>query len=93
MKKADVDALLEKHKEQLEQMDKALRVEQERQIKMMREKKAERGKKNAEERILRQIKMAQIQKQKAEELEKARLFAAQQSQNYDEEGKKKDKFE
>lgn len=48
-------------------------------MKMMREKKAGKGKKIASDKMLRQIKMAQIQKQKAEELERARLLAAQQS--------------
>jgi len=60
MNKADVDAMLEKHKRQLLQMDEALRVEQERQMKMMREKKAGKGKKIAQEKLLRQIKMAEI---------------------------------
>jgi len=78
MNKADVDALLEKHKRQLLQMDEALRVEQERQMKMMREKKAGKGKKIASDKMLRQLKMAEIQKKKAEELERARILASQQ---------------
>lgn len=60
MNKADVDAMLDKHKRQLLQMDEALRVEQERQLKMMREKKAGKGKQFAREKLERNIKMAEI---------------------------------
>lgn len=60
MNKADVDAMLEKHKRQLMMMDEALRVEQERQMKMMREKKAGKGKEFARAKLERQLKMAEI---------------------------------
>jgi len=80
MNKADVDAMLERHKRQLLQMDDALRAEQERQLKMMRDKKAGKGKKIAQDKLLRNIKMAEIQKQKAAELEKARLQQAAEMQ-------------
>lgn len=60
-------------------------------MKMMREKKAGKGKKIAQDKMLRQIKMAQIQKQKAEELEKARLLNAQKEAV--EEEKKEDRFD
>jgi len=47
-------------------------------MKMMREKKAGKGKEFARAKLERQLKMAEIQKQKAIELERARLLAAQQ---------------
>jgi len=43
-------------------MDEALRVEQERQMKMMSEKKTGKGKELARVKLERQLKMAEIQK-------------------------------
>ena len=78
MNKADVDALLDKHKRQLMQMDSTLKQEQERQLKMMREKMLGKGRKAAQDKIMRQIKMAEIQKKKTEEMQKAQALMSQQ---------------
>merc|ERR1712038_1643859 len=65
MNKEDVDALLAKHKRQLLQMDEALRREQERQMALMRENQKNKNADLAKEKMLREIKLAEIQKKKA----------------------------
>ena len=75
MNKKDVDALLERHKKQLSAMDDALAKEQERQMSRMREKLKNRNKDNAKEKLRKQIKMAEIQKQRQAELEAAKSNA------------------
>jgi hypothetical protein len=71
MNKKDVDALLERHKSQLLAMDEALEKEQDRQMERMRERLKGRGKANMKEKMMKQIKLAEIQKQRQAELEKA----------------------
>lgn len=60
MNKEDVDALLAKHKRQLLQMDEALRREQERQMELMRTNQKNKNADLAKEKMLRQIKLAEI---------------------------------
>ena len=60
MNKEDVDALLAKHKRQLLQMDEALRREQERQMELMRTNQKNKNGDLAKEKMLRQIKLAEI---------------------------------
>lgn len=92
MNKADVDALLDKHKRQLMQMDSTLKQEQERQLKMMREKMLGKGRKAAQDKIMRQIKMAEIQKKKTEEMQKAQMMVSQQQRSAAQE-ERQDNFE
>lgn len=80
MNKNEVDEILDKHKRQLRQMDDTLTHEQERQLKMMRERMAGKGKDVAKKKMLKQLKLAEIQKQKAIDMEKARQAQALQAQ-------------
>merc|ERR1712038_707798 len=75
MNKEDVDALLAKHKRQLLQMDEALRREQERQMALMRENQKNKNADLAKEKMLREIKLAEIQKKKAADAARARELA------------------
>lgn len=75
MNKQDVDALLERHKKQLGAMEDALGKEQERQMARMKEKLKGRNKDNAKDKMIKQIKMAEIQKQKEKELADAKAAA------------------
>lgn len=75
MNKKDVDALLERHKKQIAAMDEALEGEQARQMAKMKERLAGRNKDNAKEKLRKQIKLAEIQKQRQSEMEAARQAA------------------
>ena len=79
MNKADVDQMLEKHKRQLLQMDEAIQREQERQMALMRSKMSGKNEKLAREKVTRAIKLAQIQKKKQEDLQKAKEMALEQA--------------
>lgn len=72
MNKEDVDALLAKHKRQLLQMDEALRREQERQMTLMRANQKNKNSDLAKEKMLKQIKLAEIQKKKVTDAARAR---------------------
>ena len=72
----DVDNLLGKHKEELQVMDEVLQDEQKRQIEKMRERIKNRGSHKAKEQAIRQIKLAEIQQAKQQELVKARNYEA-----------------
>lgn len=78
MNKEDVDALLAKHKRQLLQMDEALRREQERQMALMRENQKNKNADLAKEKMLREIKLAEIQKKKAADAARAREAAVEE---------------
>ena len=72
MNKEDVDALLSKHKRQLLQMDEALRREQERQMALMRTNQKNKNQDLAKEKMMKQIKLAEIQKKKTADAVRAR---------------------
>lgn len=72
----DVDNLLGKHKDELKVMDEVLQDEQQRQIEKMRERMKNRGSNKAKEQAVRQIKLAEIQQAKQQELIKARNYEA-----------------
>merc|ERR1712242_670373 len=74
------------------QMDSTLKQEQERQLKMMREKMLGKGRKAAQDKIMRQIKMAEIQKKKTEEIQKAQMMVSQQQRSAAQE-ERRDNFE
>jgi len=75
MNKKDVDALLDRHKKQVNAMEEALTKEQERQMARMKEKLKGRNRDNAKEKVRKQIKMAEIQKQREKELAEAKAAA------------------
>ena len=60
MNKEDVDALLAKHKRQLLQMDETLTREHERQMALMRENQKNKNTDLAKEKMMKQIKLAEI---------------------------------
>ncbi len=66
--------MLEKHKKDLTLMDGVLEEEQQRQMEKMRERMKNRNANKAREQVLRQIKLAEIQKQKQLEAEQAKLY-------------------
>ena len=72
----DVDDLLGKHKQELQVMDEVLQEEQQRQMEKMRDRMKNRSSNKAKEQAVRQIKLAEIQKAKQEELVKARNYEA-----------------
>ncbi len=72
----DVDNMLGKHKEELQAMDEVLQEEQQKQMDKMRERMKNRGGNKAKEQAVRQIKLAEIQKAKQQELVKARSYEA-----------------
>ena len=72
----DVDNLLGKHKQELQVMDEVLQEEQKRQMEKMRDRMKNRSSNKAKEQAIRQIKLAEIQKAKQEELVKARNYEA-----------------
>lgn len=72
MNKEDVDVLLAKHKRQLLQMDEALRREQERQMALMRTNQKNKNADLAKEKMLKQIKLAEIQKKKLADATRAK---------------------
>lgn len=72
MNKEDVDALLAKHKRQLLQMDEALRREQERQMALMRSNQKNKNADLAKDKMLKQIKLAEIQKKKLADAQRAK---------------------
>jgi len=83
MNKEDVDALLAKHKRQLLQMDEALSREQERQMALMRENQKNKNSDLAKEKMLKQIKLAEIQKKKAADAARAREMQALEGEPLD----------
>lgn len=64
MNQKDVDAMLTRHRRELEAVDQALAAEQSRQMDQMRDKLKNRNQKLAADKALRQIKLAEIQKAK-----------------------------
>ena len=72
MNKEDVDVLLAKHKRQLLQMDEALRREQERQMALMRTNQKNKNADLVKEKMLKQIKLAEIQKKKLADATRAK---------------------
>lgn len=67
MNQKDVDAMLARHKRELEAIEEALAAEQARQMDQMKEQMKSRNAKLASEKALRQIKLAEIQKSKLKE--------------------------
>lgn len=80
MNKEDVDALLSKHKRQLLQMDEALRREQERQMALMRTNQKNKNQDLAKEKMMKQIKLAEIQKKKTADAVRAREMMGTQDE-------------
>jgi hypothetical protein len=74
MTQKDVDEMLEKHKKELAAMDEVLEEEQARQLERMRERMKNRTAARAKENVARQIKLAEIQRQKQHESEQAKLY-------------------
>lgn len=66
--------MLERHKRDLTAMDEVLQDEQSRQMEKMRDRMKNRNAAKAKENALRQIKLAEIQKEKAREAEQAKLY-------------------
>ncbi|MFO0005021.1 MAG: hypothetical protein ACK559_28220 [bacterium] len=66
--------MLERHKRDLTAMDEVLQEEQSRQMEIMRERMKNRNAAKAKENALRQIKLAEIAKEKAKEAEQAKLY-------------------
>ena len=64
MNQDDVDKMLSRHKSELLAMDTALKNEQDRQMADLRDKLKSRNEKAAKDKAMRQIKMAEIYKQK-----------------------------
>lgn len=64
MTQKDVDAMLDKHKRDLASMDEVLQEEQSRQLEKMRERMKNRTAARAKVEVTRQIKLAEISKQK-----------------------------
>ena len=65
--------MLERHKEQLKDLDKRLSGEQERQQQLLKEKLKQRNEANAKRAVLRDIRMAEIQKKKEEDMKRANI--------------------
>lgn len=80
MNQKDVDAMLSKHKRELEQMDDALNTEQMRQLQLMRNRMKGRNAQLSQDKIVRQIKLAELQKVKQQELSKAQEYQQQLSE-------------
>lgn len=74
MNQKDVDQMLERHKKDLSAMDEVLVEEQARQMDKMRDRLKNRNANRAREQVVRQIKLAEIQKQKAQEAEQAKIY-------------------
>jgi hypothetical protein len=74
MNQKDVDQMLERHKRDLSSMDEVLVEEQARQMEKMREQMKQRTAKRARENVVRQIKLAEIQKTKQHEKEQAKMY-------------------
>lgn len=83
MNKEDVDALLAKHKRQLLQMDETLTREHERQMALMRENQKNKNTDLAKEKMMKQIKLAEIQKKKAADAARAREMQALEGEPLD----------
>lgn len=66
--------MLERHKRDLGAMDEVLVEEQTRQMAKMRERMKGRNANKAREQVVRQIKLAEIQKAKAQEAEQAKIY-------------------
>lgn len=73
MNQKDVDQMLERHKEQLKVLEKQLSTEHERQSAQLKEKLKQRNEANARRAVLRDIRMAEIQKQKEEDMKRANI--------------------
>jgi len=67
MNQKDVDAMLERHKEQLKSLEAQLAGEQTRQLNQLKERLKTRNEANARNKVLRDIRMAEIQKKKEED--------------------------
>ena len=63
--------MLEQHKEQLKALDAQLQNEQERQLSQLKEKLKNRNEASAKQKVLRDIRMAEIQKKKEDDIKKA----------------------
>lgn len=74
MNQKDVDQMLDRHKRDLASMDEVLVEEQARQMEKMRERMKTRTAAKAREQVVRQIKLAEIQKEKQKEQEQAKLY-------------------
>ena len=74
MNQKDVDQMLDKHKKDISQLDEILSDEQSRQMEKMRERLKGRNAERAKQNVVRQIKLAEIQKQKAEERKLAKQY-------------------
>jgi len=74
MNQKDVDQMLDRHKKDLKAMDEVLVEEQARQMEKMRDRLKNRNANRAREQVVRQIKLAEIQKQKAQEAEQAKIY-------------------
>lgn len=74
MNQKDVDQLLGKHKRDLQVMDEVLKSEQDRQMESMRVRMRGRNANRAREQVVRQIKLAEIQKTKQQEAEQAKVY-------------------
>lgn len=74
MNQKDVDQMLDRHKRDLSNMDGVLQEEQARQMEQMRARMKNRTAARAKEQVVRQIKLAEIQKSKQKEHEQARLY-------------------
>lgn len=66
--------MLDRHKRDLSSMDEVLVEEQNRQMEKMRERMKNRTAARAKEQVVRQIKLAEIQKSKQHEREQAKLY-------------------
>lgn len=66
--------MLDRHKRDLSSMDDVLVEEQTRQMEKMRDRMKNRTAARAREQVIRQIKLAEIQKSKQHEQEQAKLY-------------------
>jgi hypothetical protein len=64
MNQKDVDAMMQRHRRELAAIDSALAEEQKRQMANMKEQMKSRNQKLAQDKAIRQIKLAEIQKAK-----------------------------
>lgn len=77
MNQKDVDAMMQRHRRELAAIDQALQEEQKRQMANMQNQMKSRNAKMASEKAIRQIRLAEIQKQKQDQAIAARKYAAQ----------------
>lgn len=65
--------MLERHKEEVKELDKQLQGEQERQHVLLKDKLKQRNEAHAKRSVLRDIRMAEIQKKKEEDMRRANI--------------------